>query len=71
MNIVLTFGKYKGKTVEEIAEADPWYIVWLKDNVEVASPLISQELYNDCRMEVDEMERESWGGDWEPMFDQD
>lgn len=28
------FGKYKGKTVQEILEDDPTYVRWLIDNVE-------------------------------------
>ena len=29
----ITFGKYKGKTFEEIANIDPDYILWLDENV--------------------------------------
>jgi len=29
----LTFGKYKGKTFDEIADIDPDYILWLDENV--------------------------------------
>ena len=28
---VITFGKYKGKTIDWIAEHNPGYIVWLHD----------------------------------------
>ena len=31
-DFVMPFGKYKGKTLSEISEADPSYIVWLSDN---------------------------------------
>lgn len=30
---VITFGKYKGETYDEIAEYDPSYIIWIKENV--------------------------------------
>ena len=30
---IITFGKYKGKTFEEIADIDPDYILWLDENV--------------------------------------
>jgi hypothetical protein len=29
----ITFGKYKGKTFNEISNIDPDYIVWLNENV--------------------------------------
>ena len=29
----ITFGKYKGKTFNEIANTDPDYIIWLDENV--------------------------------------
>ena len=35
---VITFGKYKGKTIEWIAENDPSYIVWLNDEQIVDFP---------------------------------
>jgi len=30
----ITFGKYKGKTFEEIANVEPEYILWLAKNVQ-------------------------------------
>lgn len=30
----ITFGKYKGKTFDEISDIDPSYILWLRDNVD-------------------------------------
>ena len=30
---VITFGKYSGKTLLQIAEADPGYIAWAKENM--------------------------------------
>ncbi len=30
---IITFGKYKGKTFDEIADIDPDYILWLDENV--------------------------------------
>jgi hypothetical protein len=70
MNITLCFGKYKGHTVEEIAEADPEYLIWLRDNVEVAKTLISQKLYEECQYDVEDREREVWG-EWDPFPGQD
>lgn len=30
---VITFGKHSGKTLPQIAEADPGYISWAKENM--------------------------------------
>jgi hypothetical protein len=30
---IITFGKYKGKTFDDIADIDPDYILWLDKNV--------------------------------------
>ena len=50
----LTFGKYKGKTPEEIAEYDPSYVVWMYDNV--SGPPCSKVLRDDCKKDVREYE---------------
>jgi hypothetical protein len=31
---VLTFGRYKGRTVEELLEEDPDYLTWVNKNVD-------------------------------------
>jgi hypothetical protein len=31
-DFVLTFGKYKGKKLEDIAEIDPYYVIWLSED---------------------------------------
>ena len=53
----LSFGKYKGKTPEEIAEIDGSYVVWMFENV---TPIpCSKELAEAC--EADEREDdEEW-----------
>ena len=35
---IITFGKYKGKTIDWIAENDPSYIIWLNDEQVVDFP---------------------------------
>jgi hypothetical protein len=30
---IISFGKYKGKTFDEIADIDPDYILWFDENV--------------------------------------
>lgn len=34
----LTFGKYKGKTPNELLEEDPGYLVWMMNNFENGVP---------------------------------
>jgi hypothetical protein len=31
---IINFGKYKGKTFDEISDIEPSYILWLSENVE-------------------------------------
>jgi uncharacterized protein (DUF3820 family) len=33
-NTVLSFGKYKGKTVSEISKLNPSYLLWCTENIE-------------------------------------
>jgi len=34
---VITFGKYKGEIFDTIAEKDPSYIIWVKENVKTVT----------------------------------
>lgn len=45
---VLTFGKYKGKRVEEVAEENPSYIAWLVEN-DVCE--VDEEIYDTAMMD--------------------
>ena len=31
---VLTFGKYKGRTLQEVYQENPGYLVWAENNIE-------------------------------------
>lgn len=42
----LTFGKYQGSTPNEIADFDPNYIIWMRENV--ARKVVTHELYMAC-----------------------
>lgn len=33
-NELITFGKYKGRTILEVLEEDPQYLLWANENVE-------------------------------------
>jgi uncharacterized protein (DUF3820 family) len=33
LDYVLPFGKYKGKTIWQVAESDPKYLDWAADNI--------------------------------------
>lgn len=46
----LTFGKYRGKTPEEISDIDPGYIVWMAENIEEQH--CSNALYQFCLKEI-------------------
>jgi hypothetical protein len=43
---VLTFGKYKGKTLEFILHERPSYIIWLSENI--ANIKIDEDLLTDA-----------------------
>lgn len=48
-NDTITFGKYKGKTLNEIAELDAGYIVWL--NEEIKTIKIDTDFVSQCLRE--------------------
>lgn len=50
----LTFGRYKGKTPEQIADLDPSYIVWMYENVKPKA--CSRSLWVACTDAMDEAE---------------
>lgn len=50
----LTFGKYQGYTPEQVADADPEYIVWLYDNHK--EKYCSRPLRELCAMDIRELE---------------
>jgi len=52
----LTFGKYKGKTPEEVAQIDPSYVCWMYK--EVKPTPCSLALKNECEQDVRELQSE-------------
>lgn len=60
----LTFGKYQGKTPNEISEMDSSYLVWAYENV-TNRPICSQLLYASCKEAKEEgnSQDDSWGFD--------
>jgi len=50
-NSKLLFPKYKGKTVKEIVEIDPQYIVWLSENIEGLT--IQSEVLQKCNNRIE------------------
>jgi hypothetical protein len=46
---IITFGKHKGKTLNEIAELDAGYIVWLDE--EIKSIKIDTDFVSQCLRE--------------------
>ena len=53
-DIPLTFGKYQGKTPDQIAEIDDQYIIWMYDNIEKKH--CSKELRDSCEQDVRDRE---------------
>lgn len=45
-NTPLGFGKYRGKTPEEVSDINPNYILWMWDKFD--DPPCSEALYNFC-----------------------
>jgi len=54
LKTIVTFGKHKGKTLDEISDTDPSYICWLKDNVKTIK--ISKSLAEACERDARERE---------------
>lgn len=63
----LVFGKYKGKTPEQVAEIDPSYVVWMYETVKPAP--CSTALYDACRMDIDEGDAEFYLTYYDTFFD--
>jgi len=47
----LTFGKFKGKSPEEVSDIKPDYLVWVAETFSTAIPF-SEGMYNFCKAEV-------------------
>jgi hypothetical protein len=61
----ITFGKYKGKTLNEIAELDAGYIVWLDEeikSIKIDTDFVSQCLREEleCRSAAMDIIKEYW-----------
>lgn len=63
--IVLDFGKYKGKTLDEVGDIDPSYICWLHENVKTVK--ISKWLVEACERDVREEDEELYGDMYSAM----
>lgn len=68
INQTIGFGKYKGKTWDEVSDIDPDYVLWAVDNVkEVKLP---QSFIDALEMDQREREEDFWSalqgydGDW-------
>lgn len=73
-NQVLTFGKYNGHVVGDVAEEDPSYIVWLYENVDNAPNMTgkwcSKALYDACYEDHTE-EAHDWLNEFPGYFTDD
>lgn len=65
---IITFGKYKGNTLVQIAVDDPSYIVWIYEDTEMT--VVPEKLYQQCKKELYEQQihheaiMESRHGNW-------
>ena len=59
----LPFGKYKGKTPDEVSEDDPGYIKWVYENIKPKK--CSQWLYEVC---VNQMTEDDDDDDTEELY---
>jgi hypothetical protein len=55
---VLTFGKYKGLQPKYLADRDPSYIVWIWECHNDGEAIVSKELYERCRREMEGREED-------------
>lgn len=65
----ISFGKYNGKTYDEISEIDPSYVIWLTENVK--SIRLPKSYVNAIQwdlMEEDEIYLDACGG-WYSCYD--
>lgn len=46
---MLTFGKYKGKTIREVSNISPSYIIWLSENTNVP---IDKNILEECENRI-------------------
>ena len=61
-NDILTFGKFKNKTIQWIFDNHPQYIVWLDENVKTIS--IDQYIVAQCIENCNDGCSEGDGYDW-------
>lgn len=66
----LTFGKHKGKTIEEVAAEHPSYIFWMSENSVIEIPEHIMELASESQMlDLPEPDFEMiQGDDWGDRF---
>ena len=66
---IITFGKYKGKSFEEISDIEPLYILWLDENVDsVKLPKKWVELVEWDVSDQEEILLDAWC-DWYARYD--
>lgn len=55
--MILEFGKHKGKTLSELADLDPSYLIWLAENavLEVPSDLLNYAINATMEPDFDDL----------------
>lgn len=68
INQTIDFGKYKGKTWDEVSDIDPGYVLWAVDNVKGVR--LPPSFIDAVEMDLREGEEDFWSavqgydGDW-------
>ncbi len=57
---LLTFGKYRGMTPDEVSEQDPSYVVWMYETIKPKK--CSSFLYESCMRDLKPDEEEEYDG---------
>jgi len=65
LETVLDFGKYKGKTLDEVGDIDPSYICWLHENIK--SVKIPKWFAEACERDVREEDEVLYGDMYSAM----
>lgn len=68
INYVMPIGKHRGKTLLQISDLDPGYIVWLQDN-QILDADLDDDLVRSCRENEEDIEPDFIRGDWGDIDD--
>ena len=68
----ITFGRYKGRTIEELLEEDPGYLLWADSEIgwfKLEAAVKEQAIENDLNQQPGIEEAPWWADDWGGLDD--